>query len=364
MKYGIVSYNQYVNFVNYGSILQSYALQQALDKLGIDNTIVDYCCKTMVHADKDNPVPLMQDTDPVALECCIQSLPDIHAVNRKFDLFWDKYCRKTAEKYNADNFTDLDFDGYICGSDTIWNIEEFAGFDPGYFADFAEMKGKRNITYSASMGDAIFSDDDKKILAEKMNNFTAISLREARMIDELTSWHGKEIACTVDPTLLLDQEDYAKLEQNSPLKPKEKYLLLYSRQYNPDMNDYADRMAADNGWKIVDISLRYINKDRHIMAYNTGIEEFLNLLRDAQCVVTNSFHGVIFSMQYRCPFHAFFRTGTSSKTQFLLDRFGLGQRHVKDSNILLNNDIDWNSVWKSVHEQREDSLAYLRKELL
>lgn len=82
----------------------------------------------------------------------------------------------------------------------------------------------------------------------------------------------------------------------SPLKPKKKYVLLYSRQYNQEMNAYAGQLAEKYGLEVVDISLRYLNKDHHIMAYNTGIEEFLDLVHHAEAVVTNSFHGAIFAI--------------------------------------------------------------------
>lgn len=169
--------------------------------------------------------------------------------------------------------------------------------------------------------------------------------------------------CTVDPTLLLDCSAYESLEVESSLKPKAKYLVLYSRQYNPEMNAYADRLAEKYGLEVVDISLRYLNKDHHIMAYNTGIEEFLDLVHHAEAVVTNSFHGAIFAIQYRRPFHAFFRNGTASKTQFLLDRFGLSDRHVTETSNLLDSIIDWDAAWESIARQRQESFDYLRMAL-
>ena len=149
----------------------------------------------------------------------------------------------------------------------------------------------------------------------------------------------------------------------SPLRPKKKYVLLYSRQYNLEMNDYADRLAEEYDLEVVDISLRYLNKDHHIMAYNTGIEEFLDLVHHAETVVTNSFHGAIFAIQYRRPFHVFFRNGTASKTQFLLDRFGLSERHISDTSTVLESAIDWDSAWKSIVRQRQESFDYLRMAL-
>lgn len=362
-KYGIISYNHYVNFVNFGSILQTYALQQALDQLHVDNVIVDYTPKSMLHADKDNPMPLFQEADAVSRHNLELSLPDIHKANQKFDAFWALHCRKTEHHYDADHLSGLNLDGYICGSDTIWNLQEFQGFDPGFWADAPAMKGKYNITYSASIGDGTFSVEEKQTLSEKIKNFMHISMREDTMLPELESVWGGHLYCTVDPTLLLDCSSYEKLEVESPLRPKKKYVLLYSRQYNPEMNAYADRLAEEYDLEVLDISLRYLNKDHHIMAYNTGIEEFLDLVHHAETVVTNSFHGAIFAIQYRRPFHVFFRNGTASKTQFLLDRFGLSERHISDTSTVLESAIDWDSAWKSIVRQRQESFDYLRMAL-
>lgn len=362
-KYGIISYNHYVNFVNFGSILQTYALQQALNQLHVDNVIVDYTPKSMLHADKDNPMPLFQEVDAVSRHNLELSLPDIHKANQKFDAFWASHCRKTEHHYDADHLSGLNLDGYICGSDTIWNLQEFQGFDPGFWADAPEMRGKHNITYSASIGDGTFSEEEWRITSDKLKNFMHIAMRENTMLPEFESIWGGHVYCTVDPTLLLDCSAYEALEVESSLKPKAKYLVLYSRQYNPEMNAYADCLAEKYGLEVVDISLRYLNKDHHIMAYNTGIEEFLDLIHHAEAVVTNSFHGAIFAIQYRRPFHAFFRNGTASKTQFLLDRFGLSGRHVTGTSNLLDSIIDWDAAWESIARQRQESFDYLRMAL-
>lgn len=364
-RYGIVSYNHYVNFVNFGSVLQSWALQQALDRLGVDNVIVDYCPRCMMSANKDNPLPLMQEADELSRECCRLSMGDIRRANRKFDAFWDSKCRKTDEYFDADSLDKLErmeLDGYICGSDTIWDIHEFPGFhgfDDGYFAHAPGMRDKHNIAYSASIGDCKFSEKEKVELSKHLKNFRAVALREKSGTGMFSELWGGDVACTIDPTLLLEAEDYMTLEKESLLRPEEPYLLLYSRRYNPAMEAYADRLAEEKGLKVVEISLRAVNGDRHIMAYDTGIEEFLFLTHQAACIVTNSFHGAIFAMQYRRPFHAFFRQGTTSKTQFLLDRFGLSDRCVSGQEFL-GDSVDWESAWKRIREEREASLAYLR----
>ena len=112
-RYGIVTQTKYYNFVNFGAMLQCYALQQALNKLGVDNTVVDYRTDPLLLTDIDDPLKSMQDSRFLSRLGCRLSYPAIHRANRKFDAFWEKNYRKTPKVYTSQNFNELDFDGYI-----------------------------------------------------------------------------------------------------------------------------------------------------------------------------------------------------------------------------------------------------------
>ena len=135
------------------------------------------------------------------------------------------------------------------------------------------MKRKKNIAVSASFGDAEFSSKDLEILKERLKNFSAIAVRENMHFDILTEFGPSDVICSIDPTLLLDVKDYDKLIEKCKIKKnKKKYLLRATNFY------------------------------KHKMAYNTGVEEFLSLVKHAEYIVTNSYHGGIFSIQYRKNF--------------------------------------------------------------
>lgn len=361
-KYGIVTYHKYFNFVNYGSMLQCYAMQQALNKLGVENEVVDYCNDALLDKDIDDPIKNMWDKRFLSTFGCRLSYPEIHKVNKKFENFWNLHYRKTPQKYTSKNFNELSYDGYIIGSDTVWCTEESEGFDDGFFANYGCMKGKNNITYSASVGDTGFQEKDRATLTGLLKNFKNIAVRENVNLGILSDCTQQEIFCSIDPTLLLDVEDYTKLE--APLATDRPYLLLYSRQYNKEMFAFAEKVAKKRNLQIIDISLRKQNMFKHKMAYNTGVEEFLTLTKNADCVVTNSYHGAIFAIQYRRDFYVFTRTQAGNKISFLLDRFGLSGRLMTNSAQGEKQPIDYSAVWNLITSEREKSLEYLRSSLL
>ena len=140
---------------------------------------------------------------------------------------------------------------------------------------------KNSVAYAASFGDSHFEQDDYQKLNEKLKNFNAIGLRENQMIPYVASHVDVPVQRVIDPTLLLTSNEYDKIADER--LENEKYLLLYARRYNPHMEAYAEKLAAENGWKIVEISLRAKNaeKTNRRMFYEAGVEEFLSLTKYA-----------------------------------------------------------------------------------
>lgn len=365
-KIGVVSYNIYGNFTNYGSALQSWALHKAIKKSGqYAPVLIDYCPN--IHIDKDilNPIKNMWDQDEEARINCELTLPDIRENYYKFDSFYSNEFIRTVKKYTSQNFNDIvldeKIDGFVCGSDTIFCIDEF-GFDDGYFANYSCMKGK-SVAYAASFGDALFSEEDLNVLADRLGNFNAIGLRENKMIDYIEEHMSIPVKRVLDPTLLLKSEEYNQIITQNVLV-KEKYLLYYSRRYSENMEKYVEKMAEEKGLKIVEISLRASNAEKgHYMYYKAGVEEFLSLVRHAEYIVTNSFHGLIFAVQFRKPFVVFSREQGDSKISELLQFLGLKGRLLVTGEENIEENIDYDTVHKIIDDARVNSIDYLKKEL-
>lgn len=363
-KLGIISYNIYGNFTNYGSALQSWALSQILSKLGHKPVLVDYCPD--IHLDKNilNPLEKMWDQDEESIHNTTLTLPAIKENYYKFEDFFTNKFNRTVIKYRKDNFEDIskeNLDGFVCGSDTIFCIDESKGFDEAYFANYPCMK-QHAISYAASFGDTKISDDEYAILNQRIQNFKAIGLRENRMIEYVSAHSECPVQKNIDPTLLLKPEEYAPIVSERVIE--EKYLLLYTRRYNAKMQEYAEDLAAKNGWKIVEISLRATNaKKGHIMMYKAGVEEFLSLVKHAEYVVTNSFHGLMFSVQFKKQFAIFSRETGDSKIAEALELFGLQNNLLTEKVDDIIKIEDYETVHSRIAEARRDSLAFLEKGL-
>ncbi len=359
----IVSYNINCNFTNYGSALQSWALNRTIQNLGYNPVLVDYCPKVLENADTLNPIKQMWDKDNEIVRLTKMSMPAIRENFYKFEDFYTNRFRRTAKKYFDNDFNkiveDENVERFVCGSDTIFCIDEFKGFAEGYYANFDCMKG-RSVSYAASFGDSHFSDDDYNTLKQRLQNFKALGVRENDMVEYVKSQVNVPVQRTIDPTLLLKQEDYDTITAERLVA--EKYLLLYSRRHNAQMYAYAEKIAQEYNLKIVDISLKAIGEKDHIPYYQAGVEEFLSLVKHAECVVTNSFHGIILSVQYKRPFYGFTRQECNTKISELMELFGLSGCLLVTGNEK-TMEIDYEKVHFNINKARKKSLEFLKSSL-
>lgn len=367
-RYGIISYNIYCNFTNYGSALQTYALHRVLNEISpneIESVVVDYCPDILADKDVLNPVKHMRDVDEESRKMCELSMPAIYENNKKFNAFYKEQYVLSKGKYTSENFdeslTTENLDGYVCGSDTIWCILEFEGFDDGYFANYPVMKKSHTISYAASFGDAVFKAEDFETLKERLKNYDAVSVRESTHMDFIKDNTNILVRRVLDPTLLLTGKDYQTITERRIIQ--EPYILLYARRYNKKMEDYADQLAEKLNCKVVEISLRATNKDKHIMFYEAGVEEFLSLVKHAEYVVTNSFHGVIFSIQMHKNFTVFSREQADVKIDELLGLLHLENRKMIHGDEETPPDIDYSCVEEILLQERKHSMDYLRQAL-
>ncbi|MBO5568668.1 MAG: polysaccharide pyruvyl transferase family protein [Clostridia bacterium] len=362
-RIGTISYNIYCNFTNYGSALQTWALHQAIKKLGHMPVLVDYCPDVLADKDPLNPFGNMWDQDEESRRMVELTMPAIRANYDKFDNFYHQRFDRTSVKYNSQNFCDIvaeKLDGFVCGSDTIFCIDEFKGFEDGYYANYPEMK-RNSVSYAASFGDSTFDSASFGVLNQRLTNFKAIGIRENAMLDYVREHTSVPVSRTIDPTLLLTLTDYDRLA--SERQTNNPYLLLYARRYDPKMEQYAEKIANERGLKIVEISLRAANAEKgHIMRYDAGVEEFLSLVKHSSFVVTNSFHGLIFAVQYSRPMVVFTREQADSKINEVLELFDVMHNKLSTGSECYH-EIDYEAVHKNIAKARETSFDFLQMEL-
>ena len=168
----------------------------------------------------------------------------------------------------------------------------------------------------------------------------------------------------IDPTLLLEPEEYAQIIS----KPEKKYIpyvLVYSRRYNREMIEFAERLAQKHNLKVIEISLRAMNMWKHHMAYDAGIEEFLGLVKNAEYVVTNSFHGMVFGLQFSKDLYVFARESAKKKIGVLLEKIGGSHRLLTNipSGELECEGINYKKVHEILKKERNRSIRLLEQAL-
>lgn len=202
--------------------------------------------------------------------------------------------------------------------------------------------------------------EELETLISKLSNFKSVGIREPDMLNYIRDHLDVPVQRVLDPTLLFTGSDYDCITADAQYD--EPYLLLYSRRYNPAMEQYAEDVAKQLDCKVVEISLRAVNKDRgHIMRYDSGVEEYLSLVKHARYMVTNSYHGLIFAAQMHTPFTIFSREQADTKIDALLEWIGLSDRKVVSLDESIELDMSFEDMEKRLVTLRADSLAYLSR---
>ena len=336
---------------NYGNRLQNYALQQAIEK------IPSCRCETFINGSCRIKGYIKNIIMPKRGE--------LSEREHVFQQFNDEFINFSNIKIN-NIFKDsrlLDFDCLVCGSDQIWNSDypenDRANF--GYF--FSNLKV---ISYAASFGTDTIAKNKKKKYAKYLKQMEAISVREEKGKELVTQLTGREnIYVHVDPTFLLTAEEWRNTEKKPNLYKGEKYILKYFLgEKNNEINQKLEEFAKARNLLIIDVT------SRESPYYNIGPSEFLFLERNAELIVTDSFHSCVFAIIYERPFVVAERKeknfgSMGSRICTLLDKFHLEHRKYDDNNWkeMVHNPIDYSDVKRILTLERNASFHYLNKYL-
>jgi polysaccharide pyruvyl transferase WcaK-like protein len=230
--------------------------------------------------------------------------------------------------YNERTTTTEHFDVVVYGSDQIWRKQNMGGvgFDDWYFGA-ANVQAEKKIVYAGSMGTVKTTTSDDEYVSRMMQNFQAISVREADLQSYLQKLHIPS-TLVVDPVFLLSKEQWNQVA--APRNDKEgKYILFYNLLNKVESVHFAERLSKETGLPIKEInkkmSFHHIGK-RYIST--ASVPEFLRLVRDADYVVSNSFHGVAFSLIFQKQFFAVGMGEKANRVISLLSCLGIVQRYI------------------------------------
>lgn len=350
-KIGIITFH---TALNYGAVLQTYALQNFLFDNKIDNEVLNYDCQYIKDCYK--PFHIANKKVLSALVRGIMFGKNIKIKRRKFDSFLkekivlSKYYKNFYDiKYDKDNYS-----AFITGSDQVFSPIS-AGFDEAYFLPFADDCQK--YSYAASFGVSKIDTNMAQEYKKRLSGFSSFSLREESGKEIINSlFPNIKTFVHVDPTLLLEKKDWEKLVKDRIVK--EDYVLVFNVEKCINDLEFAKKYAKKNDLKIVYINARTIFKESNIKYFEApGIEEFLNLFYYSKAIVTNSFHGTVFSIIFEKEFF----TEVENKKQkniriiSLLEKLDIKNRDISSNEFTC---IEWEKIYDILNIERQNSKKY------
>lgn len=353
-KIGILTFHR---ALSYGAMLQAYALQNFMLELGIDNEIVDYECKYMVdHYQKNFRVT---NGNPIkGLGWNLLTVNGIRKERKTRDEFVAKHF-KLSEAYDASNIHNVadKYSAFITGSDQVWS-PKCVGFDPVYFLNFA--KPNQKFSYAASIASKTIPDNLKAEYKNRLTDFQACSVREESAVEIVKDLSGKDAFVNIDPTLLLTKEKWDKLATNVLNEP---YIFLFTVLKPKNLIDYALELSRKTGLKVIYLNKAKLRKDSALTYMDpVTADKFIGLIKNADYVCTNSFHGTAFSIIYHKNFIVETETvqGRNIRSEELMKRLGLEKRIMNsDSKADIEALSDWDYVEEQLQVEREKSKDYL-----
>lgn len=358
MKAGVITFHSAHNF---GASLQTWALQRVLKNNHIDAYVINY--HPPIIDDLYNPLKGKEGIRKRLAELKLKhdnprSLQRFknytHFIQKQFDLVGDF----TDYQELAD--ASLDLDAYIVGSDQVWNSEHIGGFDSAYFLDFVNP-GKIKISYAASIGKDYLLPIYHDRIRNSLKSFTSISVREKSAVKAVKELAGRPVDVVLDPTLLLTKEDYEVIKTVPSMK--EKYIFVYMMEHNPEVIAFANRVSTATGLPIIQRRPGKLFRNEIGSCYTSAPGDFLGLIENAEYVITNSFHGTVFSIIYETPFVSMLHSNTGSRTVDLLESLELNshllysKEEFKDFEQFKIQEPE--KLRKRILELREFSLSFL-----
>ena len=357
---------------NYGSVLQTYALQNFVCGLGKEyGEEIDYKVINVMPSAQKKLYSIYKKgfnvTNLVKNTVAFLNYSKLKHRQQAFEEFLNKYISLTAFCEDETSLLQATegMEYCISGSDQIWNVRT-VDFESYYYLDFA--KSAKKISYAASFGP--LEIDWTKYDAEKyrnlLNAYDYISTREAGSAKNVKLLIDKEAEIHVDPTLLLDREEWRRIQSEANYR-KGQYILMYCLE--PSKAQLRLVKAISKKLHLPVVITRYNNKNDivngFVKKYGTGPRDFLALIDNAALVITSSFHGTAFSLIYRKKF--FVLNGkTDNRISDILSKTGLLERSLEDESDLGKvslEEVDFTQAEDFLTEQKQKSGEYLKDAL-
>lgn len=358
MKIGILTYH---NAMNYGAILQAYALQKWLVDRNNNVEVINYCNNQVELSYRQFRYKLIPKRNPIdTIQFIAVNLYRYFKYKKVRVLIGDilKLSRKISGIGDRNYLKKYDL--IIVGSDQLWNDKITGGYDPMYWGAFNNPKQNKVITYAICMNKEITENNDRKIIKSFLSNFAAISVREKTTQLLLNTIINPNTPCKlcVDPTLLLSAKQW-KEEINETVIPKEKYVCVYAIIDTDKVINIAKEYSKERNLKCIIINPL---SDSHPFskAYQPNSPfDFISIISNSEMVFTSSFHGLVFSIIFERLFYVIGDAEKNNRMDNLLNMLNISNRFVNTCDEITGEMINYSIVrkkWAELKSQSEDFL--------
>ena len=374
---------------NYGGVLQNYALQKILASMGYTSTTACFytnkkrkkgikeCYREIVSFVKRfiliffagrKDISLRHNHKTVVLHCDdITDFINLNINTRKICMDDKSSLKKLADEYRS----------YLVGSDQVWRPKYNNDIELMYF-NFLEFSQKPRFSYSASFGTSEweYTPQLEHKCKSLIGKFNGISVREASAVNLCKEHFGVDAIVHVDPAMLLTKDEYMGLLSKSDVlntfeAKKDSSLLVYFLDKDDEKVAFAKNISDDKRLYMNDVS-PVSQEGTDVNKYYVSVEQWLRGFYEADYVVTDSFHGCVFSLIFNKPFVAIGNEERGfDRFKTLLDKYGVSNRLVMKNNInnkeclleIEKQTIDWTGINNLMSVFRKESIAYLKNNL-
>lgn len=359
-KIGIVSVDANTPMFNYGAILHTWAFEQFLLKNGYNNfETLNYYPEAVEFQNRLFPIiDFFTDCHrKLSLKYCMhyfQYLKKYKVIKR----FVDNHMHLSTKKYRYStiNKQKLDYDILIAEDDVIWAPTFLCRkelVDKTFFLAHPNMNCKK-IAYAPSMAQCNFKPEEYKIIRSYLEDFDHIAVREKYEQKFIKDKLKLDVDQCLDAVFLLDKEEYIPIISNKFMSKKFVFVYLPADN-NLKLREAARKYAADHDLEVIEIT-NQICSSKNVYG-DAGVEDFLSAIYYSECIFTNSFHAICFSVIFEKQFYVFTREN-SGKLKDICDLLSLNNRFCFDESIV-KEPIDYNIINKIVNEKKEYSKSWL-----
>lgn len=352
-KIGILTFHR---ALNYGAIFQTYGLYKTIKKRGGDVSVIDYRAEFNENRFRRKTVSELRN------------LRVLYSV--LFKNSYKLYDRKVFEEFYSrmkysplcmkqDELKEIckEYNKIISGSDQVWNLACTEG-DDSYFLPFISNKYKK-IAYAASIGYSAIPEQYKMNYKTWMSQFLSISVREKSAVKSIEEIIKTKVEYVVDPTFLLSKEEWTKLAIYNRI-PEEKYIFMYLMSEDKEIIRFAKKYAMKRNMKIVYITERLFDLKGVLNFRNVTPEQWIGLIDKASVVITNSYHGTVFSINFQKQFFSNLipRSIANERISSVLHEYNLENRLISNWN---GKECDYTKIKSKLLDNKNKSINYIDK---